>query len=63
VNVQFKTEILIGGQRVAADFGRLTQLLRDGGYQGWVALEYEAKEDPATAVPRLLSEMKRLFAA
>ena len=63
VNVQFKTEILIGGQRVAADFGRLTQLLRDGGYQGWVALEYEAKEDPATAVPRLLAEMKRLFAA
>ena len=53
----------LGGQRVAADLGRLTKLLRDGGYQGWVALEYEAKEDPATAVPRLLAEMKRLFAA
>lgn len=63
VNVQFKTEIQIGGQRVAADLPRLTKLLRDGGYQGWVALEYEAKEDPATAVPRLLAEMKRLFAA
>jgi len=63
VNVQFKTEIQIGGQRVAADLPRLTKLLRDGGYQGWVALEYEAKEDPATAVPRLLAEMKGLFAA
>jgi hydroxypyruvate isomerase len=36
--------------------------LRDGGYQGWIALEYEAKEDSAVAVPRYLQEMKALFA-
>jgi hypothetical protein len=46
-----------------ADLKRFTQILRDGGYQGWVALEYEAKEDSAVAVPRLLKEMKALFAA
>jgi len=65
VNVQFKTEVHDGSpnNKVPADLRRLTQLLRDGGYQGWVALEYEAKEDPAVAVPRFLDEMHRLFAA
>ena len=63
VNVQFKTEIK-GTAPTArpADLKRFTQLLRDGGYQGWVALEYEAKEDAAVAVPRYLHEMRALFA-
>ncbi|MCX6954508.1 MAG: sugar phosphate isomerase/epimerase [Verrucomicrobia bacterium] len=62
VNIQFKTEIK-GTATTArpADLKRFTQLLRDGGYQGWVALEYEAKEDSATAVPRYLREMHELF--
>jgi sugar phosphate isomerase/epimerase len=64
VNVQFKTEIPDGASgRKPADLKRLTKLLRDGGYQGWVALEYEAREDPHVAVPRLLREMKEMFAA
>jgi sugar phosphate isomerase/epimerase len=63
VNVQFKTEVHAGTGRKPADFKRFTQLLRDGGYQGWVALEYEGKESPATAVPRHLDEMRRLFAS
>ena len=65
VNVQFKTEIHPSNVKgnVPADLKRFTKILRDGGYQGWVALEYEAKEDPWTAVPRLLKEMKQLFAA
>lgn len=64
VNVQFKTEISDGTSsgKKPADFKRLTKLLRDGGYQGWVALEYEAKEDSSVAVPRHLKEMKTLFA-
>jgi sugar phosphate isomerase/epimerase len=62
LNVQFKVEIHAGGGNQPADLKRFTQILRDGGYQGWVALEYEAKEDSAIAVPRVLAEMKRLFA-
>jgi sugar phosphate isomerase/epimerase len=64
VNVQFKTEVQpsTASAKQPADFKRFTQLLRDGGYQGWVALEYEGKEDPAVAVPRHLDEMRRLFA-
>jgi sugar phosphate isomerase/epimerase len=65
VNVQFKTEIGKGTKAGVreADMKRFTKILRDGGYQGWVALEYEAKEDPSTAVPRLLGEMRALFNA
>ncbi|MGH7947092.1 MAG: sugar phosphate isomerase/epimerase family protein [Opitutaceae bacterium] len=64
VNVQLKAEIHgDGGGKKPADMKRFTQLLRDGGYQGWVALEYEASEDSAVAVPRLLKELKSLFAA
>ena len=48
--------------RQAADFKKFARLLRDGGYQGWIALEYEGKEDPATAVPRHLDEMRAAFA-
>lgn len=64
LNVQFKSDISDGTEKgkKPADFKRLTQILKDGGYQGWVALEYEAKEDPYVAVPRLLRQMKDLFA-
>jgi sugar phosphate isomerase/epimerase len=64
LNVQFKVEIDDGAtkQKKPGDLKRFSQLLRDGGYQGWVALEYEAKEDSAVAVPRVLAEMKSLFA-
>ncbi len=64
LNVQFKVEIddVAAKKKKPADLKRFVQILRDGGYQGWVALEYEAKEDSAVAVPRILGEMKALFA-
>ncbi len=64
VKVQFKVELQPAGAtaKQAADFKRFTKLLREGGYQGWVALEYEAKEDSAVAVPRYLRQMRELFA-
>ena len=60
VNVQFKMEIREGGQRVASDWDRLTRMLADAGYRGYMALEYEAKEDPGTTVPGLLQRLNAL---
>jgi sugar phosphate isomerase/epimerase len=58
VNVQVKSEISKRGQKKElADIKRLVKMLRDVNYQGFVALEYEAAEDPWTAVPRLLKEL------
>lgn len=64
VNVQVKTEIAPRGQKKQpADLARLIDLLRAANYQGYVALEYEAAEDPWQAVPRFLGELRRLMAA
>lgn len=65
LNVQLKVELHDHAtkKKTPADLKRFVQLLRDGGYQGWVALEYEAAEDPAAAVPRILKDLKSHLAA
>ena len=62
VNVQIKVEIRRKGQKSSepADFKRLIEILKKSNYQGFVALEYEAAEDPLTAVPRYLKELGKL---
>ena len=63
VTVQIKTEIRRAGQKKeAADLARLLDLLRAVSYRGYVALEYEAEEDPMTAVPRAVAALKKLLA-
>ena len=62
VTVQIKTEIAPGGgPPIEADLARVVGILRDGGYRGFVALEYEAREDPKTAVPRHLRTLRKLI--
>jgi sugar phosphate isomerase/epimerase len=64
VNVQFKVEIRAQGRPAeACDPARIVRLLRDAKYQGYVALEYEAKEDPHAAVPRHLAALRRALAS
>ncbi len=59
VNVQYKVEIQRRGakQKEFADMARVVQVLREANYQGFVALEYEAKEDPWKAVPGWLEKL------
>ncbi|MFO0879157.1 MAG: TIM barrel protein [Gemmataceae bacterium] len=60
VVAQVKTEIAPRGKKKEdADLGRLVEILRKVNFQGYVALEYEALEDPRTAVPRHLKELKK----
>lgn len=62
VNVQVKSEIQKRGQKKElADLARLVKILRDANYQGFVALEYEAAEDPWQAVPPLLRKLRELM--
>jgi hypothetical protein len=44
-----------------ADLSRLVEILRKATYRGYVALEYEAKEDAKVAVPRHLAALKKLL--
>lgn len=60
VVAQVKTEITPKGKKKEeADLERLMNMFRKVGYQGYVALEYEAAEDPRLAVPRYLKELKK----
>lgn len=61
VSVQVKTEVFPNNKREDADLERIVGILHKANYQGHVALEYEAKEDPKTAVPRHLKALKKLL--
>lgn len=61
VVAQIKTEISPSGVPQEANLARLIGILRESGYRGFVALEYEAREDPFVAVPRYLEQLQRLI--
>ena len=62
VVVQIKTEIQrMGRKKEEADLKRLIEILRKANYRGYVALEYEAAEDPMKAVPRHAATLSKLL--
>jgi len=64
VNVQVKVEIQRNNSKAEpSDLGLLVRMLNEARYQGWVALEYEAAEDPHLAVPRYLGQLGALMRA
>ncbi len=56
VTTHVKSEI--GGK--PADLGRIAGILKAANYRAYLSLEYEAREDPMTAVPRLVDEIRAL---
>ncbi len=64
VNVQVKVEIKRAGAKCMepADLKKIAALLREANYQGWVALEYESKPDPFTAIPEHLRALREALA-
>jgi len=43
------------------DYARIAKMLRDVNYRGYVSLEFEGKEDPATGVPKSLEVLRKAF--
>ena len=43
------------------DYQRIANALRKANFSGWVSLEMEGKEDPATAVPKSLQVLRKAF--
>jgi sugar phosphate isomerase/epimerase len=63
INVQVKVSIVENGKRQRADFSRLARILRDAGYRGYIVLEFEEAEEPTSACPRYLDELRAAFRA
>lgn len=60
VNAQIKAAITPDGKKQPADFERIVKILKDAGYRGFVALEYEEAESPFEAIPKLLDQLRPL---
>lgn len=61
VNSQFKVEIRDEqGRHEPSDWERIVRMFAKAGYRGYMALEYEAAEDPFQAVPRHLARLREL---
>ena len=61
VNSQFKVEIRDEqGRHTPSDWERIVRMFAKAGYRGYMALEYEAAEDPFQAVPRHLARLREL---
>ena len=43
------------------DYARIAAILRKVRYRGYISLEYEGKEEAATAIPKSLAMLRRAF--
>ncbi len=60
LNVHFKTHITApDGTKEKADWDRLVGMFANGGYKGFVSLEYEENENAKTAIPPLAVELRK----
>lgn len=46
---------------VDLDYNRVAAILREHSYRGYVSLEFEGQEDPATAIPKSLAVLREAF--
>ncbi len=58
VHMHVKSNIAVKGQRQDLDWDRLVEMVSPV-YRGYMALEYEGKEDPRKAVPQLIGMMQK----
>lgn len=58
---QVKTEVYPNNKKEEADLARVVKILKEANFHGYVALEYEAAEDPMVAVPKYVKELRKLI--
>ena len=61
VTAQVKVMTRVNGEDTPADYARLVKILREANYRGYLIFEYEEDEDPYTAIPKHLPELRRLI--
>jgi sugar phosphate isomerase/epimerase len=61
INAQIKVKISRNGQAEPADMERIVGILKKANYRGYLALEYEEKEEPRVEIPKHLARLKELI--
>lgn len=62
INVQVKVEMSDSNRNpIKPDFERIIGILAEANYSGYVALEYEAREEPKEAVPHYLERLQTII--
>ena len=61
VTAQIKVMTRVNGKDVRADYARLAKILRQAAFRGYLVFEYEEEEDPYTAIPHHLAELRKLL--
>ena len=61
VTAQVKVMTKVNGEDTPADYARLVKILREANYRGYLIFEYEEDEDPYTAIPKHLPELRKLI--
>jgi len=62
VTCQLKCEITpLGGKKQDSDYARVIEIMRKAKYRGFITLEYEAAEEPTTAIPKHLENIRKLL--
>ncbi|RLF17289.1 MAG: sugar phosphate isomerase/epimerase [Thermoprotei archaeon] len=54
-------EVTEDGREKNLDYNRIVSILRDAGFKGYLSIEYEGKEDPKVAVPRIAKFLRELL--
>ncbi|HEU0121684.1 MAG TPA: sugar phosphate isomerase/epimerase family protein [Bryobacteraceae bacterium] len=62
VNVQVKVDVTEDGVKGKSDWDRVAKILVSNKYRGYLALEYEAAENPMTAIPGHLERLRKVCA-
>ncbi len=60
ITAHVKTEVPGPNGKEDVDIESVINALNAGGYRGYLSIEYEASEDPTTAVPRFVETLQRL---
>jgi sugar phosphate isomerase/epimerase len=62
VTAQIKCEMSpLGGKKQDADYARIVEIMRKAKYRGFITLEYEAAEEPMTAIPKHLEAIRKVL--
>ena len=57
--VHIHAKVSVGGKKI--DYYKIKEILKSGGYNGFLSIEYEEKEDPKIGIPKFAKHLFEVF--